>query len=143
MDNLSFDILNLIFKKLDKTDDFLSIRLVCKTFNSYFKDIIPFYFNQQYIGNIILKNNIIWYDFNKKKFKEIIFKKYAVVEVKVYNYKYFKKTVSYNLPKTITKNEFQNYSYKNTKIDLDNDKIDIRNQSLFNSSNGIPSCIIS
>ena len=143
MDKLSFDILNLIFKKLDKTDDFLSIRLVCKTFNSYFKDKIPFYFNQQYIGNVILKNNIIWYDLNKKKIKEIIFKKYAVVEVKVHNYKYFKKTASYNLPKSIIKNEFQNYSYKNTKIDLDNDKIDIKNQSVFISSNGNTTCIIS
>ena len=143
MDNLPFEILNLILKKIDKTEDYLNLRLVSKTFNQHFKNNIPFYFNQKYIGNIILKNNIIWYDLNKNKIKEIIFKKYAVVEVKVHNYKYFKKTARYNLPKTITKTEFQSYAYKNTKIDLETDKINIKNQSLFISSNGNPACVIS
>lgn len=143
MEILHIDAFKSIFKFLNSTNDILNLRLVCKNFYFIFEKKIPFYFNKKRIGNIFLKENIIWMTMEKKKIKEIIFKKYGVIETKIYDYKIFNTRINYDLPLKINKNVYKNYEVKKTEFDIDKNKIKEEHYGWYMGTNGTPACNIS
>ena len=79
----------------------------------------------------------------KKKLKEIIFKKYGVIETVIYDYKIFNTKINYNLPRKICKSKYQNYLIKKTEFDIDKNKIKEESVGWYLGTNGTPACIIS
>jgi hypothetical protein len=79
----------------------------------------------------------------KKKLKEIIFKKYGVIETLIYDYKIFNTKINYNLPGKINKNVYQNYLVKKTEFDIDKNKIKEESIGWYLGTNATPDCVIS
>ena len=143
MNELNSDVLSHIFSNLNNTKDLLNIRIVSKYFYSFFEKKIPFYIEEKKIGYILLKENIIWVNLKQKKLKEIIFKKYGVIETLIYDYKIFNTKINYNLPGKINKNVYQNYLVKKTEFDIDKNKIKEESIGWYLGTNATPDCVIS
>lgn len=143
MEVLHNDALKYIFQHLNSNNDILNIRLVCKKFYLIFEKKIPYYRNNNRIGNIFLSENIIWMNLEKKKLKEIIFKKYGVIETLIYDYKIFNTKINYNLPGKINKNVYHNFLVKKTEFDIDKNKIKEESVGWYLGTNGTPACVIS
>jgi hypothetical protein len=143
MDNLPFEILDKIFENIKNTTDILNIRIVCKKFYQCYSNKIPFYKNNNLIGNIFLENNIYWKSLEDKLIKEIIFKKYGLIKINIKNHNIFDTVVEYNLPNNINKRQYKHHLINHTDIDLKKNLIKTHTKNILVGYDGIPYCVIS